>query len=829
MIDIRNWIRYSLEKYSSRGKRTCSWRMILAMTFVITLLSIVIVGTENNVCASDMSRILADADKGSIAVPSGVVEEKDLTMDAKSYVFSNSTDGMFRLSFAEGKSYYLGCAEDSDTRVTYALIKYGSKLYLVVADDSEDNVEYNGSYTDTSFDMLASQNYNSTTRKVRLSLKYGKDIEITHFIFNKDYSVKLSGYYNGTYYTDGKAATGIFVRNGYYDYFVRGKAVIADGWYKYGSASPTGELIDADIVNSLGSAAVKYVQLFEGHVQTTYHGEKCYSYKKTVKTVVKSAKILVNNIYVEYNSKGSVLTGVVKRSGSIYYYEAGIPVKNDMRNEAKEYYYLGSDGKAVKSQWVKTGDYEFYFSDKCYATKVYYLDSFSDKNYAGKIFNYTGGAWKSTFTGIQNVNGTYYYFVKGTKYNGTKWYVKSDSCRYYVKSGVVVYTVKADGVRYRCYKVTDTGRVVLGRNIWLPSYNNLVIHTDATGLSDVIYYKKGHPVSGYADTYRVCVNNTWIKKRNTVVYIPGGYYYFDKNGKLVRTKGWQTISQTSAVYIGDKVYATSYVYYDVAEKCSIYRTGAKLGVAGSGLKKTTINGKSIYYYVSANGKCIKSTNKIVGDVEYVFNKYGQCAKKTEITWNYNAWMKRVTKAYLGKTGIYCNAFVANAFRYAGGSDPSEDMTVKYTSYSKGGFVINSSNMCSDWALRKVTAKAILSDNGDWLSAKEYNLTADRENFSYSALIPGDVIVYYTDGEPTHVGIYLGKFASASVLKKYLRSLGISASACEAYVNDWGLYSGNKPEYWVIQGGMGSSDQVYISNSAYDLSGQYAKKIIHIRH
>ena len=74
MIDIRNWIRYSLEKYSSRGKRTCSWRMILAMTFVVTLLSIVIVGTENNVCASDMSRILADADKGSIAVPSGVLE-----------------------------------------------------------------------------------------------------------------------------------------------------------------------------------------------------------------------------------------------------------------------------------------------------------------------------------------------------------------------------------------------------------------------------------------------------------------------------------------------------------------------------------------------------------------------------------------------------------------------------------------------------------------------------------------------------------------------------------------------------------------------------------
>lgn len=795
-------------------------RTLLMMTAFVGISGISVSAAEN----------IRKIDDGSgIATPSSVVEETALVMDSSAYVFSNSTDGMFRISFAEGKSYYLGSAEDSDTKITYALIKYGTKLYLVAADDSEDNVEYNGSYTDTTFDMLESKNYNSSIRKVKMSLKYGKNIELTHFTFNKDYSVKLSGYYNGTYYTDDKAATGIFERNGYCDYFVGGKTVTADGWYKYGSASPTGELVDTDISGSIGSATVKYVHLFEGHVQTAYHGEKCYSYTGTKKTAVKSRKVLINNIYVAYDSKGNALSGVVKKNDNLYFYEAGIPVKNKLRNVNNDYYYLGEDGKAVKSVWVKTGDYEFYFSDKFYAVRVFYSDDFPNKAYSGKLFNYKGGSWKSTGTGILNVNGTYYYFVNGAKYNGTKWYVKSDTYRYYIKAGTVMYMVKADGVRYRAYEVSDEGKLVLAKNVWLPTYNNLVIHTDATGLSDIIYYRKGHAISGYADTYRICVNNNWIKKRNAVVYIPGGYYYLGNDGKLVRTKGWKTISQTSAVYVSDKVYVTAYVYYDSAQGCSIYKSGAKLALSGAGLKKTAINNKSAYYYVSGSGKCIKSTKKIVDDVEYTFNKYGQCFMVENVSWDYNAWMKKVTRAYLGKTGIYCNVFVANALRYAGGSDPSVDMTVKYTSYSKGGFVINSSNMCSDWAIRKVTANAILSQNGSWLTSNEYDLTADREAFSYDALIPGDVIVYYTNGEPTHVGIYFGKFATAKALKQYLRGFGISAAACEAYVHDWGTDSGNKPEYWILQGGMGSGNQVYISNSAYDLSGQYAKKIIHVRH
>ena len=48
-----------------------------------------------------------------------------------------------------------------------------------------------------------------------------------------------------------------------------------------------------------------------------------------------------------------------------------------------------------------------------------------------------------------------------------------------------------------------------------------------------------------------------------------------------------------------------------------------------------------------------------------FDSWGRCFKTDSISWDFDEWMKRVVHEYLGKTGIYCNVFVANALRYAG--------------------------------------------------------------------------------------------------------------------------------------------------------------------
>ncbi len=79
----------------------------------------------------------------------------------------------------------------------------------------------------------------------------------------------------------------------------------------------------------------------------------------------------------------------------------------------------------------------------------------------------------------------------------------------------------------------------------------------------------------------------------------------------------------------------------------------------------------------------------------------------------------------------------------------------------------------------------------WVRRRITSSQRTGEDFSYDVLLPGDIVVYYTNGEPTHVGIYFGKFSSATALKQYLRKLGVPASACEAYVHDWGSNSGNK--------------------------------------
>ena len=796
--------------------------LLIAVAFVL-LTEMACVGnmTAKAETAGDVAAsVYADTEVPGVATPTSVVEKTALKMNSSTYVFTNSTDGMFRLSFAEGESYFIGSGEDSDTLITYALIRYNSKFYLVAADDSDANVEYNGSYTDTSFEMLKSANYNSSSRYVNMSVKSGNTIELKKFTFARDYSVALTGYYNGVYYSEGSPATGLFTRSGYCDYFVSGKAVVGDGWYKYGSSSPAGELVDADISGSMSGNDVKYIQLFDGHVVSAYHGNYFYSYNGTVRITVKNKAVMVNNIKVLFDKNGNAYKGLRTENSRVYYYEAGIPVKNVVKQFGEDYYYFGSDGAAVRSTWITSGNCVYYFAVDGKAIR---------RMQSGRLYQYSSGKWTSTATCVYEVNRRYYYFVNGAKSNVTKWYEISRDKKYYIRNGEATYFVQVDGIRYRCQKVASEGGWTAAVNAWIPSFGHVVLHTDSTGISDAIYYRSTHTVSGYADTYRVFSNNRWIVKKNSVVRLQDNCSYFGKTGKAVRTKGWQTISDYSAAYVGDEGTVTEYVYYDESTGYSEYRSGKLLNDKSEGLKNAKINNKKVYYFSDANGRCSKLTKIVVGDVEYEFDSWGRCFKTDSISWDFDEWMKRVVNEYLGKTGIYCNVFVANALRYAGSSTPGSDMSVKYTDFANGGFVISSSNICSDWALRKVIAKAILAQNGSWGEATDYELTADREDFSYDVLLPGDIVVYYTNGEPTHVGIYFGKFSSATALKQYLRKLGVPASACEAYVHDWGSNSGNKPEYWIIQGGMGSSDQVYISNSAYDLSGQYAMKIIHVRH
>lgn len=680
------------------------------------------------VLSEPVRRAEAQADNGTAyATMSSVVKKTELTMDKSGYTFSNSSDGMFRLSYAEDESYLIGNSEDSDTKITYSLIRYGKKLYLVVSDDSDDNSEYNGSYTDTSFEMLESKNYDSAKRRVSMKLTDGGSVSLTAFVYASDYSVKVTGSIDGIFYVDGQKADGLYV----------------DG-------------------------------------------------------------------------------------SDTYYYDAGVMVKNAFRSVGKTFYYFGSDGKAVKSQWRTSRNVDYYLSADGSAVRRFFRSNYSKSEYAGRLYSFAGGRWKCSATGVKVINGSIYYFENGKLTTATKWYKSSNNWIYYMSAGDVKYKMAASGNTYKCYVLGNGGTWSAASSMWLPSYEGCAIHTNEKGVADKLFYKPGYSDKSLAGTFQVYSGGKWVKKKNAVLNVSGVYYYFNTSGRIVLSKGWKTINDKCAAYVSDKGYVTGYVSYNSATGKTKYKKGRLLNVTTAGLKKVMLNGKLVYYYSDAKGICTQSDRVTVDGTGYVFDMYGRGTKSAGMSWSYDTWMKRVLKKYFGTTGIQCNEFVAQALRYAGGSDASAEMALKYTSYSKGGIVINSSNSCSYWATGSITANAVVSDGTEWLDSKEYVITSDRENFSYSALRPGDVIVYYTDGSPTHVGIFFGKYDTVDELKAYLKKLGVSTEKCEEYVHTWGTVYGNKSNYWVLQGGMGGDNEVYISNTADDLAGQTAKKIIHIR-
>ena len=80
------------------------------------------------------------------------------------------------------------------------------------------------------------------------------------------------------------------------------------------------------------------------------------------------------------------------------------------------------------------------------------------------------------------------------------------------------------------------------------------------------------------------------------------------------------------------------------------------------------------------------------------------------------------------------------------------------------------------------------------------------------LIPGDIIAYTSSsGRAHHVAIYIGKFDTKQDLVNYLNSdaVGLNCTGNESWIKSWN----GSCKHWVIQGGMGNNNDVYICNNA----------------
>lgn len=120
------------------------------------------------------------------------------------------------------------------------------------------------------------------------------------------------------------------------------------------------------------------------------------------------------------------------------------------------------------------------------------------------------------------------------------------------------------------------------------------------------------------------------------------------------------------------------------------------------------------------------------------------------------------------------------------------------------------------SLRYTTAKKYYNKNGT-VKSKVFPLKSSGTKKVVSQYEPdmsrlkkGDIITYSRGGRGNHVAIYIGKFKNKSDLIDYLNDeVGIKCNARTSWIKSWN----GKCKYWVLQGGMGYNNQVYICNNA----------------
>lgn len=745
------------------------------------------------------------------------VKKQELSQDENTHTFSNASDGSFQYDYAVKSDYYKGMGVDESTGLKYALVSYDEKLWAVVVTKKS---EFNGSYDTSSYTGKMSLKFKPAMTKTVLRFsknKTGNTALEKCFYYSDDYSILTTGFSKDIYYIDGTPVKGIKKVAGTYYFFRKGKRVEETGWYPYGRSQ---------------------VYVKDGKAIFRFSGDACYSFTNGKKQRVTDRYISVKGTVYWFDAAGALAQGMKQAGGEYYYLRDGVSRRNYYKKVDRYGYYFGEDGKAVRDTWVNVKNAMMYFNANARNTKTYYLDGYKDSERIGMYKIYSKNKWNFVTDGIYKIDGSFVYFKDGRHYTSTRWYSSNDTTMYYIRKGEVLYKRKQSGNGYVLYQANGV-RWKKVSSMWAPYNKGKTFYYDKNGTSLYRYFNASYSKSKYRNTVWIYDEGSsgWQQVTDKLLNIHSDYYYIPEDGVIKAEEGWQTIDKKTAVYTDASGKVSKYIYYDKTGKYSIYREGQKLDQIVPGIVTVQINGKTVYYLMNEQGQSVSGSQSVDGYL-YDFDKYGRAYSRRlegSVYWDTDAWMKRVILAYLGKTNIYCNVFVDQAFALAGGDDPSQKLAVQYTSPEKGGILLDRMYTGTEWGgAGTVTGKVVLSDGKSWMKQDSIQLNSDIVDFSYDALTPGDVIVYYKNGETeaSHVSLFLGKFKNAAAVKKYLIQMGVSKQLAEACVKDWGTYYDNDGTYWCIHGGMGSSSQVYISNSTYCIpaSGNtytYGRKIINV--
>ena len=384
---------------------------------------------------------------------------------------------------------------------------------------------------------------------------------------------------------------------------------------------------------------------------------------------VKTGWLSLNNNWYMFNADGVMITGW---HGEYYFVEDG-----KMKSNAfVDGYYLGSDGKCVKNQWIKDGG------------KNYFIDA-------------NGKAKKNDW------QGAYYLGKDGVMLTNT---FTSDG--YYVGSDGAYYTNRWFKDHKKDYFVNVAGKVV--KNAWQDAY---YLGSDGVMLTNAFT-----PDGFYVGENGAYLTNTKVNVDGKDYYLNAdgkvaknqwsGDYYLDGNGNVVKNHWvgnyWcgedgkyvkSSWVDNHKYYVGaNGIYVTNQWVGDY------YLNGAGLvtknawvgsywcGEDGKYVKSSWVdNGK---YYVGANG--IYVTNQWVGD--YYLNGAGLVTKNAWVgdywcgedgKYVKSSWVDN-NKSYVNQNGVYLtNQWIGDYYLNGSGVKVTNAWVGNYWCGSDGKYVKSS--------------------------------------------------------------------------------------------------------------------------------------------
>ena len=266
----------------------------------------------------------------------------------------------------------------------------------------------------------------------------------------------------------------------------------------------------------------------------------------SVTLLVPATSFLDNsNNYAQAVKNGWVKVKVGKFGYDWYYYENGVPLKNQWKHY---FYYLKSDGKMANNEWVYDNNekaWYFFSQDGRFKRDAWIQWDFSRRDYyylhpSGKMAH---DQWIDYFYYVKsdgkmardewiydNENSAWYYLDEKGKFLSSVW--KKD---YYLKSNGKMARNEWISDKGSSYYIGADGKYL--RSVW---YQDYYLKADGRMASDEWIYDDGYESWYYLGYFGKYYKNAWkgdyyLKSDGKMAHDEWiGKYYFGKDGKWVK-------------------------------------------------------------------------------------------------------------------------------------------------------------------------------------------------------------------------------------------------------------------------------------------------------